>query len=110
MRRPDFNVPSMAHSSEQQPGDLSSLTPWRASFREAGAWLCVLHLAQPFTRGAVTQVPLPFPGADEQADIRDTVWCVLSALREHRGVPSKVWGPGWRMDPARLFHRGDNLI
>lgn len=85
MRRPDFNVPSMAHSSEQQPGDLSSLTPWRASFREAGAWLCVLHLAQPFTRGAVKQMPLPFPGADKQADSRDSLVCSLGATGARRG-------------------------
>lgn len=80
MHRPDFNVPWMGHSSEQQPGDLSSLTPWRASFREAGARLCVLHLVQPFTQGAVKQVPLPFPGAEKQADSRHTVWCVLWVL------------------------------
>ena len=57
MRRPDFNVPSMAYSSEQQLGDLFSLTHWIASSRKAGAQLCVLYLAQPFTRGAVKQVP-----------------------------------------------------
>lgn len=64
-----------------------------ASFREEGAQLFVLHLAQPFTWGTIKQVPLPFCGADKQADSHNTMCCVL---REHRGVLSKAWEPGCR--------------
>jgi len=107
MRRPDFNVPSMAHSSEQQLGDLFSLTHWIASFRKAGAQLCVLYLAQPFTRGAVKQVP----SLEQISNLTAMTQCGVSSgcYGSTEGSIAKSGGQGgeWIWQD---FHRGDNLI
>lgn len=93
-------------------GDLSSLTHWMASFREAGPQpaLCAPESGTAIHLRSNYQAPLPFSGADKEADSHDTVWYVLWVLQESlaEGVPWQSLG--WRMGQARPFGEGDNRI